>query len=170
MRVALLLVSLLVAGCDRVPFTKVKPQPQNLVGLYRPTGATQAALIKAGYTQANTPALVLKADGKFEMKSMPDKWLHARSISERSPNPSYDSGSGIWRIEPSGEGWARRWGILLDFPGTKDLVSRSHTGRSGRLVCSNLLMLRNDKPPYVLHFIVGDPDSDDGLEFVRENQ
>jgi hypothetical protein len=157
------LVPILCVGCEPVPFTKTKLNPQNLVGSYRLTTATQTTLANAGYSNNGVTRLSLNSDGTFALASMPDRWRLGSSVTQSTTGPLYDSGTGTWHIDSHGDGWAQRWGITLDFSDTRRFASGSVTGRYVHAA----LMLKNDKPPYILHFIVGDPDGGEGIEMVQ---
>jgi hypothetical protein len=143
------MASLLLAGCEPVSFTKAQPQAKDCVGTYAPTKETFAAMTRAGCSNNLTTSLAFKVDGTFTMLNMPDIYTN-RNLADF--HGGYESGEGSWKIESNGDGWARRWGIALWF--TNGAVD-------------NRMMLRGEKPPYMLHLMVGDPDSGEGLEFEK---
>lgn len=166
MRALIILLSLVLVGCEPVKFTKVKPKSEDVAGYYTLTTASKTELAQAGYSSTNVAFVKLNADGMFEIKDLPDRWRLGNSVSQQTTNASYDSGNGTWKIESHGEGWTQRWGILLDFPNSKGFSLQPPQGQ----YVYNVAMLRNDKPPYVLHFGVGDPDGGEGLELIKEKK
>lgn len=154
-------------GCgSSIKYTSVEPKSEDIVGTYHFTDTTSSQVLEANYIQTNTPSLALHADGTFEMLNMPGCWLKEpmHPVYDQSQVRSFDSGSGTWSIANEAvKGYPPSWGIILRFSDTKTIYSW-HENTS---IVFGGLMIKNDKPPYILHIIVGDPDEDEGLEFYK---
>ena len=156
-----------LTGCgSSIKYTTIEPKPADIVGIYHFTDETSSEVLKANYVQTNTPSLTFYANGKFEMLNMPGCRLEEpiRPVYGQPTVRSFDSGSGTWRIVDNGvKGYPPSWGILLKFSDSKTVNS----WHNRTPIVFGGLMLRNEKPPYLLHIIVGDPDEDEGLEFSK---
>src|SRR5262249_14445569 len=73
--------ALLLSGCinngiewSEWSFTRTKPNPSDLVGIWAPTDATIKDMKEQGAYTISIHQLILRADGTFEMINMPDWW------------------------------------------------------------------------------------------------
>ena len=147
-------VALLMSGCmnngiqwSELTFTRHKPSLADVVGTWVPTAATLKDLRDQGSYTLSTHQLILRADGTFTMVNMPDWWSDGFGRSRKG----FESGGGKWQFYQDRDPWTV-WAIELDFP--KGIVP-------------NAVHLRRQKPPYLLHIQVGDPDSGHAMLFER---
>jgi hypothetical protein len=128
-------------------YTNEKPKQEDIVGTWVPDSQTLRYMRERGNynsSQAKT-RLELKADSRFEMTDMPDWWWKGAIGKSYG---TYHSSSGTWELSLDTE--AHGWAIDLSFPDWSTNVN-----------------LTNQRPPYFLHFIIGDPDSGDHMTFTR---
>lgn len=149
----LALSGLLLAGCRGDPFhynyTRIKPSEADLVGIWVPDEHTIKDMRdRGGYDLSNSKTkLVLRSDGTFEMLDMPDWWKSGLGES----NKGFYSSSGTWKVsQHSPETW---WELDLWFA-----------------TWAKSLYLRGEKPPYLIHMIIGDPDRGKAMILVRQNE
>jgi len=148
------------SGCHQYP--SVKPETKNVAGVYQPNPETLAMFAKQGYTQTNNISVILQADGKFELRNMPDAWLSSlRSVD--APQNAYDSGSGKWTINDNGTDGNVAWGVMFEFENTTNIVSIKKQMKAILVVGGNVL--KNEKAPYLLDFFIGGSDSGPLCEF-----
>jgi len=131
---------------SELSFTRNKPNPSDVIGIWVPTAATIKDLRERGGYALSKYELNLRADGTFEMVNMPDWWKDGFGQSNRS----FDSGSGKWRFYEDRTVWA----IELDF---------------SKYVVPNAIHLQRQKSPYLIHITVGDPDSAHYMLFEKES-
>ena len=153
-----LAVSLVIASaCQRDPFvheySTARPAESELVGTYRPDReTTQRMKDELGVAISTVCQLTVRSDGSFTIREMPRCWFVA------SP-PDCVAGTeniaGTWEVIPQGEWWA------VGFAKRSTVNGVDHSYRFPA-------MLRGGAPPYVLHFIIGDPDAGNGLAFTRD--
>jgi hypothetical protein len=152
--------ALLVAGCccfmfQCDPYTgdyaRTAPASGDIVGVWKANAKSLAWLKEQGYGPAALPTLEFRADGAFTMAGMPDCWLTPFV----RPGGSLTSGSGTWKVAKHQEWWA----VALDF-------QRPSWFEKGDYYTD--FMIRHQKPPYLVHVIVGDPDAGHGIEFEKE--
>ncbi len=135
-------------ACQFDPFTsdytRSRPDDSAVQGVYDfdaesplPSGERIGAPVHA--------TIDLRADGSFQVANMPDCWL------DLIPKGAVDSASGNWRIEQHQEWWAVNLRITKRNDSALDYTLQA--------------MLRRQKPPYLLHIILGDPDSANALVF-----
>jgi len=161
-QIALALLLAWSSGCDK--YTSVKPETQNLAGLYQPTPETLAMFAKQGYGRTNDISITLLGDGKFELHNMPDCWLSSL-LPLDVPHNLYDSGEGKWVINDNRMDGNDAWGAVFEFQSTTNLVSVKKEMKAILLVGGT--MFKNEKAPYILHFFIGDPGSSQVCEFHR---
>lgn len=151
----LIAVSFLLSGCYRpaeiaeeLQFAREKPHESDLVGKWIPTSATLEDMRKHGGYAISTHELVLNADKTFSMANMPDWWASDFGESKGA----FQSASGRWSLSlaTGGEDWR------------VDLT----VGTAG----IGFLHVRNQKPPYLIHIGVGDPDSGHFMLFERSSR
>src|ERR1051325_11230519 len=151
MRAFLFPLLLILAGCQRDPYTEVysmkQPSTNDVVGVYAADTNTLALIAKEGHYSAASPAITLGGDGTIVITNIPDWWL----TSFGEPQGGFDSGRGTWTIQKHQE-W---WGLSVGFTDTTHFASLSHKPGGMRTE----MMLIGEKPPYKIHLIVGDPDN-----------
>jgi hypothetical protein len=174
---------LLVSGCGdpyATDFTRGKPDPNEIPGLYAMTPSTLRMVRERMNYPAVDTMLVLRSDSTFELKNMPDCWAGLSG----NPNGRFDNGKGTWSIrERTTAGKINWWEIDLNFENSLGITSvkpwdytiteRDGTvkvidGRTQRYGHSANLI--GQAPPYVIRFNVGDPDSGVGLEFEKKSK
>ena len=128
-------------------FTWRQPNRADLVGTWVPTSATLEDMRDRGGYPISKHELVLLDDGSFSMLNMPDWWSDGFGRSRKG----FESGSGTWSISQQGS-----WCVYLVF---KSPITRSGYGVS--------LNLRRQKPPYLIHIFLGDPDEWQAILFER---
>jgi hypothetical protein len=142
--VFVVLVTLSAVGCHGVnpaelEFTRAEPARVDVVGKWIPTPDTLKE------TKRSAVALVLRDDGSFSVVDLP--------MSLEVPGVSRErvlSGSGIWRMQEEEDGF-RVWVIHLDFA--------SHHRET--------FHLRHQRPPYLIHIYLDDPDTGDAMLLER---
>jgi hypothetical protein len=164
-----------LTGCgSSIKYTTIEPKPTDIIGTYQITSDTASNLVAVGYFQTNA-SISFYANGTFEAFNLPACWrsdepLYGPGWQGKPISRSYDSGSGSWKIFDEekydfdkGLSKNHSWSIMLHFIGSKSL-DYSPIATNGWI---GSLMLKNESPPYILHFIVGDPDEGEGLEFEK---
>jgi hypothetical protein len=140
------LIFLQVVGCGGDPYStryaRREPTRSDLVGTW--------ALDDQAHNLDNpgTPSLSLLDDGSFEAKGFPGEAIEGRGV-----KGSHHNGSGVWALEQLQGRWIinLRWQVLDGAP----------------LDSSLPVDVLNDAPHHRLHWGVGDPDSGEGLTFVK---
>lgn len=147
-------LALLLSGCmnngiewSELTFTRKKPNQAELIGTWVPTAATIKDLKDRGGYAISKHELILRADGSFSMVNMPDWWTDSFGQSKKG----FESGSGKWQLYQDRDPWTV-WAIELDFP---------------KFTVPNAIHLRRQKPPYLIHITVGDPDSGHAMLFEK---
>lgn len=144
--VATVLMMTFIFGCGGDPYAgkyaKTKPNQQSFVGGW---------LLKknpVGGTPTKPPTVTFAADGAFKATEYPGK-----ALDEFSRGKSFVDGNGTWAIEQHQSFWVLRihWQVI-------DGVQQGY---------GDMLHILNDRPPYVLHHIIGDPDSGEALVFEQ---
>lgn len=155
---AALLLVLSCAACLNNPpinpaelnFTWRRPAESDLVGTWVPTKDTLDDIrTRGGYATTNHE-LVLRQDGTLSLSNMPDWWIDDSGESRHA----LDSGSGTWRLVKDGS-----WQV--------DLTLNAFRGSSSFGVRLNL---RRQRPPYLIHIFVGDPDEWHAMLFERSDR
>ena len=153
---ALLPLALFLSGCmnhgiewSELSYTRSKSNQTDVIGTWVPTSATIKDLKERGGYVISKHELILRADGTFEMVNMPDWWRDGFGRS----NKTFESQSGKWRFYQNSSPWTV-WAIQLDFP---------------QLVVLNAIHLQRQRPPYLIHITVGDPDSGHYMLFERSS-
>lgn len=153
MRAALRLASLCLCatGCQFDPYgseyTESRPERAALVGAYRPDERSTREFRERYGLELSSTELRLDAAGSFTARALPDCWREAL-CSRR-----LQSVHGTWSPEHHRDWWSLR------------LLSESVDGKKDEF--GGEAMLRGEKPPYLVHFIIGDPDSGEGLVFEK---
>jgi hypothetical protein len=138
----------LLGGCNGDPYstryTTREPVVKDLLGVYTPDAATLSALQGK---DSGPHRIELRDGGDLILSNVPRGTLWGVS------QPAFDSGRGSWSISRQ-QDW---WGI--------DIHLREINGRPVNLY--TYFHLRNEKPPYLIHVTLGDPDSGDAHVFER---
>jgi len=147
---SVILASVMLVSCGNPyssSYTRAKPREADLYGTWIPDTSTLKDLRDRGRYNLDKgiPKLVLQSNGQFEMTNMPDWW---RDSFGRS-NMRLESDRGSWEIHENGPG---TWGLSLD---------------SSKFGINQMIFLRKQSPPYLIHFTIGDPDEGEAMVFVR---
>ena len=116
-------------------FTRHPPIKADLIGAWTPTPSSIKEMRERGKYEISRHELNLHADGSFSMTNMPDWWQDPRGESGRG----FKSGLGTWGIYNDHGDWV----VTLDFA--------DHFRA--------MVHLRHQKPPYLMHVMLGDPDT-----------
>jgi hypothetical protein len=145
-----LVLLLLLSGCElsELTFTRARPNREDLVGTWTPTSETIKDMKGRGGYPISNLELVLNGDGTFSLANMPDWWLDGFGDS----HAKLFSTSGKWELMPDEDVWTV-WTLELEFP--------PHTVHDG-------IHVTRQKPPYLLQFTLGDPDSSHCMLFEKK--
>jgi len=141
---------MMLVGCQGDPYsgtyTRTRPNETDLIGRWVPDAATLAYMrTGGGYdTSRMHTRIVLRSDGTFELFDMPDWWRDGFGRS----HGSFESSSGKWNVGQHPDD--KSWEIELAFRAWNTSMS-----------------LRGQKPPYLIHVTLGDPDQNDAMVFVK---
>jgi hypothetical protein len=119
---------------------------QALVGEYRLDPETRNWYSKEIQSSVPAATLRLSADGRFIVRNMPDCLRGAEC------RPGTVSFAGTWEPEKLDDSW-----VLALHVSDSDHTHGYFT----------TAQLRSQQPPYIVHFIVGDPDSGRAIAFER---
>lgn len=127
-----------------------RPEDTDIAGIWIADESTLNDMRTRGkYRETVVPKLIFHADGKFQMENMPDWW---RDGFGRSTG-GFQTGEGTWKLEQNRCCWTI--GLLLKSHNVStDFGLREH--RSG------------GDPKFIIERMIGDPDSDDTMTFVRQ--
>jgi len=128
-------------------YTSSKPNEGDMIGTWTPNSATLKDMSqRGGYdTSKSIPKLIVRADGRIDLLDMPDWWLDPFGRSSHTIRSDF----GTWKLKQHGDkAW---WELSLDL--------RDQGGR--------IVQLRGERPPYSIHFTLGDPDEGDAMVFLR---
>jgi hypothetical protein len=147
MAVVIVLAMISITGCRGVnpverDFSRGQPAKADVVGKWIPT---IESLKQAEASVFPTLELVLREDGSFSAVDLPT----SPEVEGASPKGLL-SGSGVWHFDKDVDGFMV-WIIDLDFA--------SHHRESVHLL--------HQKPPYLIHIWLGDPDSSSPLLLQR---
>jgi hypothetical protein len=133
-----------ILGFNNENFTKSKPEPEQMAGIYLPIEKTEK-LIESQYNlDIKEISISLNPDGTFEMNNMPDWW----ATDSGDSSGGVDTGKGKWDIEFD-EYDGEYWKLSLDF--------ETGTFSSGEIF-DTWIHIGNNQPPYSLWFYIGGPD------------
>jgi len=132
---------------SELSWTRTKPDPSDLVGIWVPTDATIKDMKEKGDYTISIHQLILRADGTFQMINMPDWWKDGFGKSKKG----FESSRGKWQLYEDRNPWTV-WAIKLEFP---------------NFLALNQIHVRRQKPPYWLHVTIGDPDSGHFMLFEK---
>jgi len=151
--ISLAVMALVLSACLGDPYsgsyTNRRPHESDLVGTWVPNQNTLRDMRNRGRypIEQGRTSLILRADGKFEMLDMPDWWRDPFG----RPHGHLESSSGTWKLKENSTGPV--WEIELQFPTWWTTTA-----------------LRNEKPPYFIHFTIGDPDNGEAMTFIRKSE
>jgi hypothetical protein len=152
---SILAVAMMLTGCQYDPFaheyTTMKPVENKLIGQYSPDAETRDRVGSQLNIQVDPACeLVLNADHTFSAKNLPRCWFPPKGS---DCLPGKTDVSGDWSLRQRGE-W---WSVDLN----------AHLQPGGVMKTWNVpALVRGDRPPYILHLTIGDPDSGNALAFV----
>ena len=157
----LLLFSLAVLpGCPHDPYahsyTSAKPSESDLVGTYLLSEESSRLVAERGGYEKRPASIILEDKGVLRFANVPDWW----NTSFGKPGGQFDSAVGRWKVERKQDRW---WALGITFPRESPLAS---VGGSPVVFCA-WIMLVGERPPYVLHLSIGDPDEGDAMQFVK---
>src|SRR5437867_4158599 len=148
----LVLTSMLLSGCQFDPYaheyTRAKPKEESLVGRYAADDESRNLFQRAFKMDVGRCELDLMTDATFELRNVPDCW--------RRPDCSgkVETAAGTWKLCQIHEWWS--------------LVLRTQRIDGLAVDWGSEAMLRGEDVPYLIHFIIGDPDSGRGLALERK--
>lgn len=139
-----------LSGCGGDPYaskyTKTQPNSQAFTGEWR---LKEWTMKRAQSLPSPVPGIVFRGDGSFVATNYPGVAINGFNRGMASVD-----GQGNWSLEQYQGSWIVRfhWRIIA---GTEPGYVQ-------------MLHILNDQPPYVLHHIIGDPDSGEALVFRLE--
>jgi hypothetical protein len=139
-------------------YSKEKPKESEMVGTYR---ILKVRLPSTPSAFGKDSRITLRADGTAVLVSVPEFDVFGQKF------VCTLSGAATWKLDDKiNSGWG--WSVALqDYrPATKPIARECDLGNS---VFGGILILSRH-PPYRLYEIVGDPDSDTGIEFDRADR
>ena len=150
-RIFALTVALWVTSCGDRP--SVPPKAGDLIGTYVLTKASQAFLLKhKAYKAIPTSCITLWTNFQLTLANLPD------CVTNGFGNPSggFLSAHGRWQIhrELSGRGWR------IDF-------HIDESGQSLQRGMYGMTDIYHPAPPYSLRIVIGDPDSDESIDYEK---
>jgi hypothetical protein len=149
------MAAMVLTACQYDPFaheyTKVKPVENKLIGRYSPDAETAARVASQLNIKVDPGCeLKLNADHTFSAKNLPRCWFPP-ATSDCLPGKVDISGD--WSLGQHG----RFWSVNLN----------AHLPPGGIMKTWNVpASVRGDRPPYILHLTIGDPDSGNALAFA----
>lgn len=159
-------------------FTKVEPRTSDLIGRYLLVERSQAFWESTPSRHDIYATIELKDNDIFVFENIPfvtnsrNDLFWGDSGTVRLPNMWYEvsesellGGEGSWKISRGSFANSDEYGIHLTF--SAPLITYFDTTRILEFK-SYTFNLQNEGPPYVLYYIMNDPDLLVGLEFVRE--
>jgi hypothetical protein len=146
----LLIIVLGCAGVGGPPFDENRypvNQPANadVEGVYHPTAATAAMIAKGKYPPKEI-AIVLDPGGSARLQNIPDWWKDGFG----HPHGGFDNWIGSWEVTQGRDG---RWELLLVLADPRGFATHVH--------------LIRQQAPYLIGLVVGDPDSQQEMQFER---
>ena len=153
---ALLSLLLVIPGCQYDPyassFTTTKPKDADLVGTYTLTEHSSWLVKERGGYGKQSASITIGDDGTLRFTDVPDWW----SESAGKPGGQYDNAPGHWKVERRQKQW---WMLSASFE--KGALARWARGFIAQV------QLVGEKPPYMLHLTIGDPDSGEAMQFEK---
>jgi hypothetical protein len=141
----------LIVACKHDPyaetFTNKKPELKELLGSYFPDEET-SNLARSRMGDRNvTSRIVLRDDNSFHIENIPD-WATARSTKDTG---DLVTRGGDWKLQQDKDGF---WLLALDYKSADKPIHQT-------------LRLHQQKPPYHLHLVLGDPAKGETLRFIK---
>lgn len=128
-------------------YTSKMPDKNEIVGTWVPDQNTKSLIVNEGrYDPTKEIKLVLQDSGELTMLNIPDWWGDG---GRGESNKGFNSYSGTWELSQG-----------------KDRVTLNVI-YSGTFTELGLL---NGLPPYKIELVIGDPDADRAMIFIRQNQ
>ena len=144
--------AILLSGCQGDPYypsyTKREPDPKDVVGTYVPDERTAGIVRSRKGLELLSTQIIIRPDGTYSIDNVPE-WNNAMSASSVGPLVTR---SGTWRLEQRQNAF---WVVSILY-------------RNGPTDTYGAINLREQKPPYLLHFTLGDPDSGESLVFTKQ--
>ncbi len=154
-RYTFVLLMLATTACQYDPFahefTKVRPETGKLVGVYELDDESTEMLRRKYKLVPPSSRFVLRSDGTFSISEVPTCWREFTECSSAT-----ESADGTWQVKKLDEWWEVRLRC------TKIQGEPSDYGLGAHV--------RGDRPPQLLHFTVGDPDSGEALAFRKVHE
>ena len=146
----LFIIALLSAACPMIDFkesnfTRTKPNKEDLIGVYTPNKKSLQEIRTRGHYPVATHEIILRSDGTFSIKNMPDWWMNGTGES----GGKLESLDGRWDLEEAKDIWTI-WQISLDTS-----KARMHVN------------VYYQRPPYSIFVRVGDPNNGYAMVFDR---
>jgi hypothetical protein len=159
-----ILLCLPLVGCN-VPlfsyppfwdYSKTKPQDTDLVGSYRVLKLRLPSDLSRQVTEKDS-RITLNADHTAILVDLPEFDIFGQKLECRL------SGSATWKLDDTiNSGWG--WSVAFqNFHPSSEVTTRDCNYQD--FIWGILILSRH--PPYRLYEIVGDPDSDTGVEYQR---
>ena len=150
-----LLIAQILSGCQSDPwafqYARAKPI-KSIAGKYKLT-VRSYRLLESMYKNVKNSQLELKPDGTFLIENVASIW---------SPFPvagGFENAKGKWSLA-SHQDW---WAVQLDVTLIKEADGHLNQRRFGTEA-----MLIGQEAPYVLHFVIDDPDSGNAIQYERQ--
>lgn len=139
-----------LAGCDDVP--DKAPTTVEVAGSYVLADDSARFLVrKMGYATAPNSSLILGSDGTLAVQNIPAVY----PLGEVAGRGLVSSGTGTWLVKRSTDGYGVE--LTIEAGGTMPRAIYSSTS----------MLLKGHAPPYVIEFLIGDPDSGQSMKFVK---
>lgn len=148
--VLVLLLSLVLTGCNNGP--KEKPRVADVAGAYHLSPASRRYLKEnKHYASVEGSRIILRKDGTLSVIRLPDCYVNRFGKSDGK----LLSGQGRWEIDSTYSGY----GVTLAVGKGGSLDPALYSGTS--------ITIRHSVPPYALEFLIGDPDEDESIVYVK---
>jgi len=157
-------------------FTTKKPELANIEGIYYLKDAISLEQVKRPNEVVKSPRLELERNGRLRFIDVPfvvdgdrpslflSRELHLPQDSREMDNALLLTGTAEWKLS-QGNFRDDVWNVqvhLIDF----DTLEEERTWSSADETFT--IYLQGNAPPYRLYYLMGDPDSMIGMEFVRD--
>jgi hypothetical protein len=148
----LILATCILGGCQHDPwasdYAREKPS-QTITGTYVPTKYTYSFL-HGMYKNVKTSTLELRSDSSFTIRNIAAVW------SPFSTAGGFESIKGTWTLNKHQDWWA----VALTVESVRDATGHWHQNEFG-----SQAILVGQHVPYKLHFTIGDPDTNEALQY-----
>jgi hypothetical protein len=143
------ILALLIVFCACTPrqkyaYTVKAPEKKDIVGTWIPDKSTLMLISSEGkYSQTKNIRVILNNDSSLEIHNMPDWW---GVNSDGESHKTFYSCSGKWKLAQKEN--AVKLGVVCQDTYTElDLLNTQH--------------------PYIIEFMIGDPDAGQSMYFIR---